>query len=398
MKRKLLKQIIKEWRSNLWITIELMLVSGFVFGLIFYLYNALYVYNMPKNYNLDNTYLLNYGYIPYGTDGFDEEAAKNPEPTQRYNLLKTLRSHPIVEAVTFSFAANPYCTNSQGISCRADTTGTDYHSSWLYQISPDYPRVYRLKGTNGETPERLAALVKEGKVLITKDMFPDAGNLINTYIYDTNNTAYLVGAVVEPMRRYDYSKDGTGFFMPLPDPSYGAWVHLAVRIKPEFKGDVTKTLVKEIRSGNMIIKSVQPMSDVRRQTLRSVDTRLRNVIIIAIFMLFNLFLGVLGTFWLRSQARTGEIAIRKVNGAADMSILRRMLGESMILMTTAAAIGLPAGFLFIKYVFGDDYYTSTIVPSMAITYAAVTLMTLLGTLFPTLKAMHVNPAEALKSE
>ena len=115
-------------------------------------------------------------------------------------------------------------------------------------------------------------------------------------------------------------------------------------------------------------------------------------------MLFNLFLGVLGTFWLRSQARTGEIAIRKVNGATDMLILRRILGESMILATTAAAIGLTAGFLFVKYMFGDDYYTSTIVPSIAITYAVVTLMTLLGTLFPTLKAMRVNPVEALKSE
>ncbi len=398
MKRKLIKQIFNEWRSNLWIFIELILVSAFVFGLVFTLNNILYVYNMPRNFDIDRTYRISYGYIPSGNETFDMEAAQQPMPTQCYNLLKTVRNHPIVEAATMSFASNPYCSNSCGIMCRTDTNDTEFSRAGLYQISNDYPVVYKMKGINGETPEQLASLIREGKVLISKDMFENAGNLINTNLYDTNGGTYTVGAVIEPMRRNDYYEQATGFFMALPDIMYGNWPDLAVRIKPEFNGDVTKTLVKEIRSGNLYVQNVEPMSSVRSKVIREDDIKVRNITIIAIFVLFNLFLGVLGTFWLRSQSRTGEIAIRKVNGATHTSILRRMLGESMIILTLATAIGIPLGYITINLIDKSNFYPETITTSVIITYATVALMTLLGTLFPTLKAMRINPAESLKSE
>ncbi|MDE7397148.1 MAG: FtsX-like permease family protein [Muribaculum sp.] len=398
MKRKLIKQIFNEWRSNLWIFIELILVSAFVFGLVFTLNNILYVYNMPRNFDIDRTYEISYGYIPSEHETFDMDAAQEPMPTQVYKLLKTIRNHPIVEAATMSFASNPYCSNSCGIMCRTDSNSTDFAQAGLYQISNDFPIVYKMKGINGETPEQLAAILKEGKVLVSKDMFENAGNLVNSKLYDSNGTVYTVGAIIEPVRRNDYYENATGFFMALPDYMYGNWPVLAVRIKPEFNGDVTKTLVKEIRSGNLYVKNVEPMPSVRSKAIREGNIKVRNITIIAIFVLFNLFLGVLGTFWLRSQSRTGEIAIRKVNGATHASILRRMLGESMIILTIAAAIGIPLGFLTINLINKSEFFPETIATSVIITYATVALMTLLGTLFPTMKAMRINPSEALKSE
>ena len=47
------------------------------------------------------------------------------------------------------------------------------------------------------------------------------------------------------------------------------------------------------------------------------------------FLLLNIFLGLLGTFWFRTQQRRSEIALHKVHGASDMSIFTRLISEGL---------------------------------------------------------------------
>ena len=39
------------------------------------------------------------------------------------------------------------------------------------------------------------------------------------------------------------------------------------------------------------------------------------------FLLLNIFLGLLGTFWFRTQQRRSEIALHKAHGATDLSLI-----------------------------------------------------------------------------
>lgn len=60
------------------------------------------------------------------------------------------------------------------------------------------------------------------------------------------------------------------------------------------------------------------------------------------FLLLNIFLGLLGTFWFRTQQRRGEIALMKSLGGTDHSIFVRQLAEGLILLVVAT---IPAIFI-----------------------------------------------------
>ncbi|MDE6680682.1 MAG: FtsX-like permease family protein, partial [Muribaculaceae bacterium] len=121
------------------------------------------------------------------------------------------------------------------------------------------------------------------------------------------------------------------------------------------------------------------------------------------FMIFIIFLGLLGTFWFRVQQRTGEIALRKVTGATSGDIVRRLIGEVLILFTIAVIIATVITVILVKTsvisVYTDfDYWKITlIIPSIG-TLLIMVVALMLGVWFPAIRAMRVQPAIALKEE
>lgn len=403
MKRKLLKQICGEWRTNIWISIELLIVSIVVTVAVYAVYVNLRTYYMPMNIDMERTYEVVYSRIPPESESYDTIAAKIDWGTQQYNLLRAMRNHPIVEAAAMMPSyCMPYSRGSMSSYYRADTTKSEQIQVRLVDTSRDYPKVFHLKGINGETPEQLEQVLKDGKAIISRDLFAeqgiDAANLIGKKIYREWDEI-TVGAVIEPARWHEYDETGTRVIKQISDAAYGGLnIKLAVRIRPEFSGDVKETLMNEIHVGNYYIVGVDDMRDVRRIALLDKDNEVRNQIVIVAFLLFNLFLGILGTFWLRTFHRTCEIAIRKVNGASELSILRRLLSEGLVLVAVASVIAFPVDGLILKITAEDIFTWIDTLKCAAFTFVAISLMTMLGTLFPALKAMRVNPAEALKSE
>ena len=120
-------------------------------------------------------------------------------------------------------------------------------------------------------------------------------------------------------------------------------------------------------------------------------------------MIFIIFLGLLGTFWFRVQQRTGEIALRKVTGATSGDIVRRLIGEVLILFTIAVIIATVITVILVKTsvisVYTDfDYWKITlIIPSIG-TLLIMVVALMLGVWFPAIRAMRVQPAIALKEE
>lgn len=52
----------------------------------------------------------------------------------------------------------------------------------------------------------------------------------------------------------------------------------------------------------------------------------------AIFLMINIFLGVIGTFWFRTQQRRSEIGLRQALGASRRSIFTQLITEGIILL------------------------------------------------------------------
>ena len=51
------------------------------------------------------------------------------------------------------------------------------------------------------------------------------------------------------------------------------------------------------------------------------------------FLLMNIFLGVIGTFWFRTQQRRREVALRMAMGSSRQGVFLRLMSEGILLLT-----------------------------------------------------------------
>ena len=92
---------------------------------------------------------------------------------------------------------------------------------------------------------------------------------------------------------------------------------------------------KLYRVGNVFIAEVRSFDDIRRNYQQSQTNSMRSYILGMVFLLLNIFLGLLGTFWFRTQQRRGEIALMKSLGGTDHSVFVRQLVEGLLLLVIA---------------------------------------------------------------
>ena len=74
---------------------------------------------------------------------------------------------------------------------------------------------------------------------------------------------------------------------------------------PFWKADSEKLY----RVGNVFIADVRSFTDIRRNFQQSHTNAWNSYLFGMGFLLLNIFLGLLGTFWFRTQQRRGEIAL-----------------------------------------------------------------------------------------
>ena len=73
---------------------------------------------------------------------------------------------------------------------------------------------------------------------------------------------------------------------------------------------------ERLEVGNLYISGIQPVNDFRDAALKSrFDNQAKKIALVA-FMMVNIFFGIVGTFWLRTQSRRAEIGLRAAVGAS----------------------------------------------------------------------------------
>jgi len=109
--------------------------------------------------------------------------------------------------------------------------------------------------------------------------------------------------------------------------------------------------------------------------------------------------GLYGTLAYAVARRTREIGVRLALGAQRGSVLRLVLGESLILVAVGMVVGLPlslaAGYLLRSFLFGVTAYD---IPTLIASGAVLTTVALLAAFVPARRASRVDPISALKYE
>ena len=135
-----------------------------------------------------------------------------------------------------------------------------------------------------------------------------------------------------------------------------AYLELSLRVREGVDDGFVERLMNDAdriyQVGNIYILDVTPLSKVRTASEIDNDNELRTQFCILFFLLLNIFLGVIGTFWFRTQQRRGEMAF---------TVPRFLI-------------------------------------AILLTYLLMAIMIILGVLYPALQSMKVQPAEALRDE
>ncbi len=444
MKRKLLRQIFNEWRSNTWLLVELLLVSVVMWYIICYLTTQTIIFNQDLGYDYTDVCQISFEAISddsseYNPDykGSDAQIASFKAITER------LANVPSAKVVSTSSWSLPFSQNffGAGLSASDGIDSLSVINSGLHIVSPEYFEVLQISGANGETPEQLANLMRQGNaMLLTTDFIAltnpnapvfkssdsqaiwqevmnqsnafDKKKIIGRTFVATTDTLrpYRVAALTVPIKRYQFESPSTFCFIPMAADFFNADnLECMVRTKPgklkEFSDYVLTKADSEFRVGNIYVSNVTSLSDMSHDVCADRMIQIRNYVTVMLFLLLCIFLGLLGTFWFRTQQRVAEIAIRKVNGATSQQVFKRFIGEGLILLTISTVPAIVIDLILCHYeqVYlltngNGAYEPSMIALTLAITYIVMAAIIVLGILFPAYRAMKVQPAIALKDE
>lgn len=415
MKRKLLTQIANEWRNNIWLALELLIVSVVLWYIADVMFCKLAIYNQPLGFEYDHCYEIQFSQLdPKSPDyvAYDSEEEKNRDIN---TLLQRLETRPEVEAVGAGINAIMYNGNNNGSYLIIDTLKTGYR--WIVQrlVTPDFVRVFRYRGANGETPEEIAQIMSEDPYAFfaTNDILSEAGiSDLRPFIgksFESKSNGpdnIVLKGILQTVRYSDFYPEysSQSVLQPLPQGALPYVNEIVIRVKDNMDKDIETNIMKDastrLKVGNFYVTGVKSMDDRRTMFIRQDKRQLTYHIIGAIFLSINVFLGLLGTFWFRTQQREHEIAILRVNGATRNDIFRRTITEGLIILTIVTPIALIIDYALAANELNSYYESGYFEPGRffitgGAVYVLMVIVIILGAFLPARKAVNVQPAIAL---
>ena len=412
MTKKLLTQIKNEWLSNLWLALELLVVSVVMWYVVDYLYTRAATYMEPRGFNIEHCYLIELGELTPKSPDYTPDKTGDDTHADITELLERLRRRPEVEAVSLSQNSFPYNGSNSTDLVRYDTLQSP---GWTIRrmVTPDFVRVFRYQGTRGETPEQLAEMLERGEFLASDNLYRKYDRKLTEFVGkrfqlfgDTTKT-YQLGAALQDVRYHDYDQARSSYCFLAKQSFYYIGLELCVRVREGQDNDFITKLKKDsesqFRVGNLFISEIRSFHEIRRNFQQAWTNDIRNYVMGMGFLLLNIFLGLLGTFWFRTQQRRSEIALHKAHGATDGAIFRRLLSEGLLLLAVVTPIALVidwnlAHLELNSWRNGTTLEWDRLLLCAGISFVLMALMIAIGIGIPARKAMKVQPAEALHDE
>lgn len=418
MNKKLFTQIRNEWRSNLWLVVELLLVSVVLWWIVDYMYVMNSIYHQPKGFDISHCYLVKMGKLtPKSPDYIPDQTAEQQQEDVK-ELMQRLSRRDDVEAASLSQSSYPYNGSNGSYTLLYDTL---YTQGWVIcrMVTPDFVKVFRYHGTRGETPEQLAEIIEKGELLVSDNLYDNswqqtgirATSLVGKTFFlggDTTN-AIRLGAALEPVRYGDYyqTRHSISMMYKLSPSQIEESKELCVRVLPEAdKGFIERLKAdgdKLYRVGNVFIADIISFDEIRKVFQRAETNDWRNYTVGMSFLMLNIFLGLLGTFWFRTQQRRSEIALMKALGGTKRSVFVRLISEGLILLVIATIPALIVDWNLtyaelVSSLDGKFFAPLRFLITAGVSFALIALMIVVGIWIPARRAMKIQPAEALHDE
>ncbi len=419
MVKHLLSIIWNQRKTNTWIWVELVLVFIFLWFIVDYLLVVGYTLLSAKGYDTDHTYYValaekgddSEGYIP-----LDVKTTRSGEDL--LTIAERIRAYPGVEAVSLSRAAHPYCQNQRSRLMGSDTTL--YVATQLLAVTPEYFKVFGIKTADGS--DIPTDQLNEKTLIVTptleKALFGTASAVGKPMHNPQDKGNYLersrtIAAVSQDLRYTEYAKAENALYEIMTPPMFAGArpediyaIDLCIRVSPQADKDFPERFRREMDEqlsvGNIYLLDVRTIESFHDDFVRDESNELHTLLAVLFFLLLNIFLGIIGTFWIRTEARKGEMGLRIALGSTSRSLVVGLINEGMLLLclavVPAAVVCLNLGLTNLVEVARLDFTALRFGVGILITFLLMALMIIIGVWYPARNTTKIQPAEALHYE
>ena len=416
---QLLKQIWNERRSNGWLWTELLIVFVVLWYVVDWTYVTARTYYEPVGFDITDTYYLELSLKNNKSDSYIPKDKKSTTLGQDITeLTNRLRRLPEVEAVSVSSNSRPYIGNNSGMMIRIDTI---VRSPLRRQMTPDFFQVFRYQSADGRGYQPLVQALKNGSVVVSENLWPDDFKGDRTLLgremvsVDDSTEVYKIGGISTKVRYNDFWSNYSDRYVAIAFPEkemagldgefYPSNMEVCLRVKPGTTKDFPEHLMNlsnsQLSVGNLFILKVHDYENIRNDFQQGNYNQVQVRVWMMGFLLLNILLGIVGTFWFRTQHRRSELALRVAVGSSRMQLWNRLNSEGLMLLSLAA---LPAAVICYNIGYLDltegymEWGIARFLITFAISYFLMALMILAGIWFPARQAIRIQPAEALREE
>lgn len=419
MIRHLITLIWNQRKQNGWIFAELALVLLAVFMITDAGYSKYTLYHQPLGYDISHCWRLHLEEKEPGNEGYTGEDERGGKCWEHITeLTQRLMNTGEVEAVGCSFYSCPY---SQGNSwTNIEPAGADsingYSESIHRQLGDaGFFEVFGIRDVNGT---RIRDLENPGKdeIIITEKVAEKffgqkepRGRLVSSGELDE-----VPVLAVAPTIREDDFQVATPTFYIKASPStmaelFEVYRPSSLEYSVRMKGDKTQAEMEQwlaslgdrLTSGNVYVNAVTGFEEMRSNQIEGTMTDWQMMQLIIVFLLLNVFFGVTGTFWMRTQARRSETGLRMAIGASKGRIISWLNVEGLFILLLACV---PIAVIIFNFKYMDllntsvPYTAGRWITEIAISLGVLSIMIVLGIAVPARWIMKEQPAEALHYE
>jgi predicted permease len=320
--------------------------------------------------------------------------------------LERLQGRPGIEAVSPARAVPLQSPWRVGGEVRPDTGDRSIHAQYNFNaVGPEYFRVMRIPILQGRafldsdrTGSPTVVVLNEN---LARHLFGSVSPIGHTIRLPENVVAMVVGVARNSKYFIMGEENPMALYEPYAQyPNGMRFAHFLVRARRS-----AEDIVHEV---DRTLSALDPTAAVETKTMRDalqfslLPSRVGASVLgaMALLGLALASVGLYGTLLYAVSRRVREIGLRMALGASPGSILRMVAGQSLLLAATGTAIGLGLSLVAVRPL--SMFLVPEVRPTDAVNFVVVAcglgLVAALATISPTVRALRVDPVEALRHD
>ena len=361
-------------------------------------------YSVEMSYPMDHTLVASlnleaHGYFEGGSRGSDAGLAVYDQILSRVARLPGVVAAALARTTVLGGTARSTAVSADGRPLEKDGSNAlgvranvvSHHYFELMNIPLLQGRPFNT--TDGPKTPRVAIVTKSLADRLWPNQHP-----IGKSLRDGTGQLQVVGIVPDTVYATTVERDKPPAYYILLAQNYESGVALHVRAagNPMLLVPAIREAVRKIDS-QLAVERPQLLSDVLDRTL---STQRMMATLVGLFGIVALLLAVLGLYGVMAHTaiqRTPEIGIRLAMGAQPASIVTLLLRRGVRLLAIGSAIGLAGALGVTRYLEAQLFGVTATDPLTFVSGCLVLAIAgIAASLIPAIRAMRVDPVEALR--